>query len=159
MIRGFRIDERLIHGQVAVAWCTSLGVDSIVIADDQTATDDIAMLSLKMAAPTGVKVVIRTVEEAIPLLNDPRIATKQVLILVRKAQAALKLIESVEAIPEVNVGNFGMIENGKGRKIIDTSFAVNDEEKNIFKKIVELRPQSYYQMTPTLPQKKISELI
>lgn len=159
MIRGFRIDERLIHGQVAVAWCTSLGVDSIVIADDETVNDDVAIFSLKMAAPTGVKVVIKSVNDAIPLLNDPRISTKQVLVLVRKAHAALTLLENVTNLPDVNVGNFGMIESGKGRKILDTSFAVSIEENEAFKKIIELCPNSYYQMTPTLTPKKISELI
>ncbi len=159
MFKGFRIDERLIHGQVAVAWCTALNVDSIVIVDDGTAKDDVAIMSLKMAAPGDIKVVVRSEVDAIPLLNDPRVATKNILVLVKKASTALKLLESVEGLPDVNVGNVGMIDDGIERRMIDTSFGVTVEEVEIFKKIVQLRPNSYYQMTPTLPPQKISNLI
>ena len=45
MIKAIRIDERLIHGQVAVAWSTTLGVDSILVANDKAASDEIEVVS------------------------------------------------------------------------------------------------------------------
>ena len=35
MISMIRLDERLIHGQVAVVWSRYLGVDRIVVANDE----------------------------------------------------------------------------------------------------------------------------
>ena len=37
MIKLFRIDERLIHGQIAIKWSRHTGVDSIVVANDHAA--------------------------------------------------------------------------------------------------------------------------
>lgn len=34
MIKWVRLDERMIHGQVATKWSRTLGVDRIVVADD-----------------------------------------------------------------------------------------------------------------------------
>ena len=39
MIKLFRIDERLIHGQIAIKWSRHTGVDSIVVANDHAADD------------------------------------------------------------------------------------------------------------------------
>lgn len=159
MIKMLRIDERLIHGQVAVAWCTTLGVDSVIVANDEVAKDEVSIMSLKMAAPQNLKVVIKSVNDAINLLSDPRIEGRKVLLLVNNPTDALTLIKNAPGIPEVNVGNFGMFSNDKSRTTLSTSFAVNTEEREVFKEIVKLRPNSYYLMTPTLNPQKIKDLI
>ena len=55
MIKLLRVDERLIHGQVAFAWTNSLKADCILIVNDAVAADKLRSNSLKMAAPAGVK--------------------------------------------------------------------------------------------------------
>ena len=71
MIKMFRIDERLIHGQIAIKWSRHTGVDHIVVGNDAAANSPIIQKSLKMAAPAGIKTAIRGVDDAIALLNDP----------------------------------------------------------------------------------------
>ncbi len=158
MIKGLRIDERLIHGQVAVAWSTVLGVDGILVANDKAANSEIETMSLKMAAPSTMKVSVQTIEGAIKLLNNPRIGKRTLLVIVGNPSDALALIKNAPGLPFVNVGNCGMI-NPSGKNIIGTSFAVDDDDLKIFKEIIELRPESNYQMTPTLPAQKLSELL
>ena len=51
MIKLFRIDERLIHGQIAIKWSRHTGVDSIVVANDHAAENVMIQKSLKMAPP------------------------------------------------------------------------------------------------------------
>ena len=51
MIKMFRIDERLIHGQIAIKWSRHTGVDHIVVGNDAAANSPIIQKSLKMAAP------------------------------------------------------------------------------------------------------------
>ena len=72
MIVFFRIDERLIHGQIAIKWSKYTNADRIVVANDAAAASPIIQKSLKMAAPAGIKTTIKTVDDAIKLLNDPR---------------------------------------------------------------------------------------
>ncbi|HAQ1244562.1 TPA: PTS sugar transporter subunit IIB, partial [Enterococcus faecium] len=52
MIKAVRIDERLIHGQVAMTWTKSLNLTGLVVASDEAATNDIQKMTLKMAAPS-----------------------------------------------------------------------------------------------------------
>lgn len=65
MFKLLRLDERLIHGQVAFAWTNSLSADCILIANDAVAKDKLRSTSLKLAAPSEVKFVVKSVEDAI----------------------------------------------------------------------------------------------
>ena len=51
MISLVRIDDRLIHGQVAVVWTKHLGVNRILVANDQIVNNEVQKMSLRMAAP------------------------------------------------------------------------------------------------------------
>lgn len=53
-MKGFvhiRIDDRLIHGQVATRWSTGLKVNRIMVIDDAVAANDNEKAILRMAAP------------------------------------------------------------------------------------------------------------
>ena len=41
MIKHIRIDNRLIHGQVAAAWKNNIGADAIIVCNDDVAKDPI----------------------------------------------------------------------------------------------------------------------
>ena len=82
MIKWVRLDERMIHGQVATKWSRTLGVDRIVVADDTAAASDIMQKSLMMAAPATCKTAIVTVDKAVSLCNDPRAAGLKILLIV-----------------------------------------------------------------------------
>ena len=58
MFKLLRLDERLIHGQVAFAWTNSLSADCILVANDGVAKDKLRATSLKLAAPAEVKFVV-----------------------------------------------------------------------------------------------------
>ena len=51
MIAMLRLDERMIHGQVAVKWSRHTEVDRIVVASDEAAASPLTQKALMMAAP------------------------------------------------------------------------------------------------------------
>ena len=63
MIKLLRIDHRLLHGQVAMAWTQSLDSDCILIANDAVVNDNIRKTTMKLAKPNGVKLVIKNIED------------------------------------------------------------------------------------------------
>lgn len=63
MIRLIRLDERMIHGQIAIKWSRHTGVNRIIVANDEAASNDIVKKSLLMAAPSTCKTAIRSVEK------------------------------------------------------------------------------------------------
>lgn len=56
MIKLLRVDHRLLHGQVAMAWTQSLDSDCILIANDAVVNDNIRKTTMKLAKPNGVNV-------------------------------------------------------------------------------------------------------
>ena len=54
MVELCRIDDRLLHGQVAVTWVGAVAPEAILIANDEAATNEMSKLALKMAKPAGV---------------------------------------------------------------------------------------------------------
>ena len=53
-----RIDERLIHGQVAMVWTNTVGASRIIVANDEAVKDDMIIAALKISKPAGVKLTI-----------------------------------------------------------------------------------------------------
>ena len=51
MIVCLRVDERLIHGQVAMTWTKELKLNGLVVASDEAASNEIQKMTLKMAVP------------------------------------------------------------------------------------------------------------
>ena len=83
MIKLVRVDHRLLHGQVAFAWTKNLSVDCILIANDEVAADKLRMAALRMAAPAGVKVVIKNIVDSVAAIQSGK-TDKYHLILKRK---------------------------------------------------------------------------
>ncbi|MEG0238633.1 PTS sugar transporter subunit IIB [Anaerorhabdus sp.] len=125
MINLVRIDHRLLHGQVAFAWTKSLGTDCILIANDEVAKDSLRMSALRMAAPSGVKLVIKSLEDSIKALNSGATDKYRLMIIVESIKDADELTKQVTTIKEVNLGGV-KAENGK--KQISMAVFVSPEE-------------------------------
>ena len=162
MIKLFRIDERLIHGQIAIKWSRHTGVDSIVVANDRAAENVMIQKSLKMAAPPGIKTVIKTLDAAADTLNDPRCQPLKVLVLVNSPKDALKLAGRVQGIPFVNVGNYGRVapkKEGMERTRLDNNLYCDQEEMAQLKELLASGLECIYQTTPEEPAIALKKLI
>lgn len=101
----YRIDDRLIHGQVVVGWGTPLRVGFIVLVDDEVASSGWEQELYRMGVPPGIELVFATTEDAAASLArfaaDPRTG----ILLAGSADTMLRLVELArERIPAVNVG-------------------------------------------------------
>ena len=119
-----RIDERLIHGQVAYSWSVAYQIDRIVVVDDEAAQDDIQRMLLEMATPTGKGFSLFTVDEACRYLSDN--PSERLFIVVRSASTILTMVQKGIPIREVNVGG---IYYKEGRKMISKTVYLSPEEQ------------------------------
>lgn len=140
-----RIDNRLIHGQVAVSWCSEVGANLIVVVDDSVQKDKTQQMLLDMAAPYGVSTRYFSIDEAISKL--PKAAPNQkIFLVVRDVEVIVKLAEGGIPIKEVNVGNMHFKE---GKKQISSSISVDEEDVNAFKKLNKLGIKCEARRVPT----------
>lgn len=98
----FRIDDRLLHGQVALGWGMRLHPAHYLIVDDETVGDPFACSLYTSAAPDGTDVSCVTVAEASAAgFRGPDPATT--VLLVRGVETAARLLRA--GIPgPVNLG-------------------------------------------------------
>ncbi|QQO08533.1 PTS sugar transporter subunit IIB [Breznakiella homolactica] len=109
MILQLRIDERLAHGQVCAGWIKFLGASHFIIANDEVANDAFQKQVMSLGIPNDVKSIFTTIDKAIGILNDPRSDPLKIFIVVKTPADTLKIVNSVNGITEVNIGNFGGI--------------------------------------------------
>lgn len=158
MIKIMRVDERLIHGQIAMVWSKEMSVDGIVVANDATASDETQQMALKMAVPSGIKVIIKTVDSAIELLNDPRAQNMKLFVLVRTVGDAEKLAEKVSDIQYVNLGNVGKASTDPKTTLTQFVMLTKPEIESL-KKLVEIYPETALQNLPTDKKEKATDFI
>lgn len=101
-----RIDGRLIHGQVANLWITTkLNIGRIMVIDDAVAQNDIEKRGLKLGCPPGVKLSILPIDKAANNIKEGKYDTRLLLIVARRPENFLRLVEYGVSLPEHNVGN------------------------------------------------------
>jgi len=98
-----RVDDRLIHGQVVVGWRQHLRYDAIYVVDDQVGEDPFLRDVLRLSAPPGVTVCVYTIAKAVVVLTASM--PDRALLLVKRPQTAVALVEGGMHLPHLNVGN------------------------------------------------------
>jgi len=129
-----RIDDRLIHGQVVAVWLNHIRVDRIVIVDDGVANDSFMQDVLRLAAPPGVTVDARSVQEGAATLGDEVPSRERIMVLMKSPKTARRLFDSGIRFSHLNVGGIGA---GPGRKSFFKNISMSEEEKDILKSLVK----------------------
>ncbi|SHK71963.1 PTS system, mannose-specific IIB component [Clostridium cavendishii DSM 21758] len=129
-----RIDDRLIHGQVACIWSTSLGVNRIMVANDEVANNEMQKNVLRMVAPAGINTSIISKDKAVNNILAGNYQTQKVLMILKNPLDALYLIEHGLDIKEINVGNMAKRDNTVQ---IKRSVSVTKEEAAAFRKLID----------------------
>lgn len=145
MIKLVRVDHRLLHGQVAFAWTKILGVDCILIANDGVAIDKLRMAALRMAAPAGVKVVIKSIEDSVTAIQSGKTDKYNLMIILESIRDAGRLTEKLPMIKHINLGG---VKKEEGKKQISMAVFVSDEEIQILKSMHERNIELEIKMVP-----------
>ena len=129
-----RIDDRLIHGQVATVWSKVTGCQRIIVCDDEVAKDEIRSTLLKQVAPPGIKSHVVEVEKAVRVYNNPKYAEDKCLLLFTNPTSVLRMVEAGVDIQSVNIGGMSFKD---GKHQITGAVSVNDEDIAAFKALNE----------------------
>lgn len=158
MIVQIRVDDRLIHGQIAVVWSKHFGTNHLVVANDQAAKNKVQQMTLKMATPNGVKVLIRSIDDAIEVFNNPRSKDIRMFVLTNSIKDALKIAQSCE-VASINVANVGRFDTSKEKVQINADVGCNKEELEALKEIAQLNIETIHWVIPTNPKISVKKLI
>lgn len=142
-----RVDERLLHGQVAVSWSSFLSINTILIANDEAQSDKTKAMVYDLAKPAGVKLYIRTVNESggiIRKFNDSK--KSHVLVLAKTIEDAYELIKSSGGV--IKKLNIGGIRSTDEKKKFNDYVSLSDKEVEILNEISKLNIDVDFRMLP-----------
>jgi len=149
-----RIDSRLIHGQVATQWTSSIGANLILVANDQVCTDEFRQGLMNMAAPSFAQTRYFSIEKTCAIIDKASDAQK-IFIVCDNPQDVLRLVEGGVPIKKVNIGNMHMAE---GKRQVATVVAVDDKDVAAFKRLQELGVELEIRKVPTDSTEDINKL-
>lgn len=160
MITMARVDDRLIHGQVAVKWSKELNISRIIVASDSIAKNAVQVAALKGSAPSGVKAAILPIEKAQGILNDPRSKDMRILLVSNDPRDILAVFKGIEERPVLNVANYGRINGpiGDKQKVSDSVYLTEDD-KVALKEISDMGVEIIHQPVPENDRKNLMSLI
>src|SRR4051812_37595344 len=124
----YRIDDRLIHGQVVVGWGQPLGLKFIVLVDDTVAASDWEQELYRMGVPPEMEVFFHTVDDAIAAIPKYQRDARPGLLLTGDIATMRRLVDGA-GLATVNVGG---IHSKPGRvQRMRYVFLTPDEERQL----------------------------
>lgn len=159
MLKGFiniRIDDRLIHGQVANRWATGLHASRIMVIDDQVANDPVQKAALRMAAPAGIATSIITEEKALTNIKAGKYDNQRVLLVVKHPSVLLHLVDAGLDIDKINIGNMS---NRPGTTQVKKSVSLTEEEVQDIRALLAKGVQVTAVMVPDDPDVSIEKFL
>lgn len=119
-----RVDNRLIHGQISVRWCSKLEINTIIVVNDAVAQNKVQQGLLDMAVPDEYHTRYYTLQQAIDRL--PNLSSdKKMLLIFENIQDLRSLVAAGVKIPYINIGNLDM---SPGKCHIAASTSLSQEE-------------------------------
>ncbi|MPQ43735.1 PTS sugar transporter subunit IIB [Clostridium tarantellae] len=152
----FRVDGRLIHGQVALAWSKMTNPNHIIVANDMVASSPQQQAILRLAAPKQVRLSMQPIDKVIAYLNRGLAPNENVFLLVKDVVDANKLYEGGLTHMDLNIGN--MTHKPNATKLSDKLF-VTDKELESLNKLIDRGVNCYFQMIPTDSKQDIRPLV
>lgn len=150
-----RIDERLIHGQVATSWLKLVPANTIVVVDDASAKNAFLTRILKAACPGDLEMKVFTNEQAFEYLKGEQ-EKEKIFLLAKAPGPILSLMKQGIAIKEVILGNMG---GNPSRKRISRDVNASEEEIEQLKQMILMGTPVYAQMIPADSKVSVSRIL
>ncbi len=100
----YRIDDRLIHGQVVVGWGQPLDCAFIVLVDDEVRGSDWEQDLYRMGVPPSIEIIFASVDEAADRLPAWEADARVGIVLVPDIDTAAALAGRSDRVKRLNVG-------------------------------------------------------
>lgn len=153
----YRVDDRLIHGQVVVGWGAHRRVDYIAVVDDELAASDWERDLYRAGLSESIEARFLSVEEAVRVLPDWRGAHERGFLLTRDLTTMRRLAErGVLEGAEVNIGG---IHDAPGRRRILPYLFLGPPDRDELERLGETGVKLSAQDVPSARKVGLGEII
>ena len=129
-----RMDNRLIHGQILVAWSREFRIDHLIVTNDKVAADPLQVTLLKAVAPIGSDVSVLSVQDTVAYCQSPKGQSENIFIIAKYPEDGLGLIEQGLDVKTLNLGNQAFV---RGSKKLSNSVFLTEQGVKALKQVHE----------------------
>ena len=151
-----RIDDRLIHGQVATLWTNELSITRIMVVNNEVAANEVQKTMLRIAAPSNVSTSLISEEKTVTNIKGGKYKGQRVLMIVKDPETIIRLMDSGLDIKKINVGNMSTRENTHH---IKPSVSITPEEEKAFHQLLDRGVEITAIMVPTDKKVYLKDII
>ncbi|WP_312836984.1 mannose/fructose/sorbose PTS transporter subunit IIB, partial [Pantoea sp.] len=151
-----RIDDRLIHGQVATRWTKETNVSRIIVVSDEVANDHVRKTLLTQVAPPGVTAHVVDVDKMVRVWNNPKYGPDRVMLLFTNPTDVLRIVEQGVVIKSVNVGGMAF---RQGKTQVNNAVSVDSKDIAAFRELNQRGIELEVRKVSNDPKLKMMDLI
>lgn len=145
----YRIDDRLVHGQVVIGWGQPLKAGFIVLVDDAVRVSSWEQEIYRMGVPPGIEFISASVAEAVARLPEWEADSRVGIVVAGNVATLASLTENCHVVKRINVGG---VHNRPGRterlRFVYLSDAEAEQLKQLAAKGIEVVAQDVPTATP-----------
>lgn len=124
----FRIDNRLVHGQIIETWLPHLRAKLLVVANNDVAADTMRQQIMRLAVPNDIQVLYCSLPETTHVLDQvsQKNTHQHALILFESCKDAQAVHMSGQQFSAINLGN---LHYGPNKEQICEHIAISSEDR------------------------------
>ncbi|OCG27899.1 PTS sugar transporter [Gilliamella sp. wkB108] len=155
MIKLLRVDHRLLHGQVVVSWFENVSANTILVANDAVANDELRKSAIRLAKPEHAKLVMKSIDDSIEAINSGVTDKYQLLIVVESVEDANKLIRGIKN--KITSLNLGGTKPREGTKNYSKTINLTEQEADLLTALQQDGIDIYIQQIPNESRQKFEK--
>ncbi len=148
----FRIDNRLVHGQIIEAWLPYIRAKILLVANDDLATDKLRQEIMSLAVPSGISFLCCTVTEAASILQCVRKENPDQHVLILFSDCADARAAHMTGLP-FSLVNIGNLHYGPGKEQVCDHIALGAEDRSCLKYFSEHGVEIDFRCVPSATTK------
>ena len=152
----FRIDDRLIHGQVVLGWAKSLNSKILLLCDDDIASSSWEKDLYLSCVADDLSALVLTVKETCDYLFNPNNNLDKTIVLVKSPGVVIDLIKCGYTPDQINIGGLHFM--GERKEYLPYVF-MNQSEVVDITNLIAKNIDVYCQDVPTGKKYKFQDII
>jgi len=155
MIKLLRVDDRLLHGQVAVSWTAYLGADVLLVANDAAKADPVQQAAFQLAKPPQAMLSVKSIKGSISVINNPKHEGRAIFVVVSSPKDAFEIARACPGVKSVCLGG---IRQANGKRQIAPQVFLSEQDMQAATQLNDLGREVFLQSVPTGKRLSFSEI-
>lgn len=144
----YRVDNRLVHGQIIATWMPFLRLQRFIVVSDTVPDNSLQMTMLRMVIPSEIAFQALHLDEAGRFLADRAYGNDRTMVLLESVADAARLFNAGHPFPDLNIGN---VHHEADRKRFTNAVYLSDQELTLLEGMMKKGCRVEIRSLPTEP--------